>query len=265
MEISMKTVLITGCSTGFGLETARYFLDRGWRVLATMRNPANSALEPSDRLTILPLDVTDAGSIAAAMAAAGPVDVLVNNAGVGWLNAHEGTSDEMIRHLFATNTFGTMAMCRALLPVMRERGGGTIINVTSSVTLKSLALLSAYAASKAATAAFTASLAAEVADFGICVREVIPGQSSATEFSANASDRIQQAGGFPPAYAAVMEQAFAHFSAVPADAGTQPIDVAEAVWRAATEDTCPQRLPAGADAEAWFAAAQAPATGFRAH
>ena len=85
----MKTVLITGCSTGFGLETARYFLQRDWRVIATMRNPDNCTLEPADRLTVLALDVTDAASIAAAMEAAGPIDVLVNNAGIGWLNAAE--------------------------------------------------------------------------------------------------------------------------------------------------------------------------------
>jgi NAD(P)-dependent dehydrogenase (short-subunit alcohol dehydrogenase family) len=248
----MQTVLITGCSTGFGLETARTFLDRGWRVIATMRNPEDCTLAPSDRLTVLALDVTEPASIAAAVQTAGPVDVLVNNAGIGWLNALEGTSDEMTRRLFETNTFGTMAICRAVLPDMRERGAGTIVNVTSSVTLKPLALLSAYSASKAAAAAFTASLGQELAPFGIHVREVIPGQSSETAFSANARERIEQEGGFPPAYAEMMEQVFAQFSALPADAGTQPSDVAEAVWRAATDPACPARLPAGVDAVAWF-------------
>src|SRR5690606_7042255 len=98
-----------------------------------------------------------------ALTAAGEIDVLVNNAGIGWLNALEGTSDAVIRRLFETNTFGTMAMCRAVLPQMRERGAGVIVNVSSSVTLKPLALLSAYTASKAAVNAFTASLAEEVA------------------------------------------------------------------------------------------------------
>ena len=251
----MKTVLITGCSTGFGLETARFFLERDWNVIATMRNPEVCTLAPSDRLTVLALDVTNAASIAAAVEAAGPIDVLVNNAGIGWLNAHEGTSEDMIQRLFATNTFGTMAMCRAVLPGMRERGDGAIVNVTSSVTLKSLALLSAYSASKAAAAAFTGSLAQEVGSFGIRVIEVLPGYSSATAFSDNVSERMEQEGGSPQPYAEIMQQTFAHFAAQPANAGTQPADVAEAVWRAATDPACPARLPAGADAVEWFAEA----------
>ncbi|MDO5606389.1 MAG: SDR family NAD(P)-dependent oxidoreductase, partial [Paracoccus sp. (in: a-proteobacteria)] len=86
----MPTILITGCSSGFGLETARHFLAEGWTVIATMRTPKPDLLPASNRLTILPLDVTDPASIAAAVTAAGEIDVLVNNAGVGWLNAVEG-------------------------------------------------------------------------------------------------------------------------------------------------------------------------------
>ena len=83
----MQTVLITGGSSGFGLETARYFLDREWAVVATMRQPREDALPRSDRLRVLALDVSDRASIEQAVAAAGPIDVLVNNAGIGWLNA----------------------------------------------------------------------------------------------------------------------------------------------------------------------------------
>ena len=83
----MQTVLITGCSTGFGLETARLFLERDWTVIATMRDPAANTLPLSDRLRVLALDVTDEASIDAAVAQAGAIDVLVNNAGIGWLNA----------------------------------------------------------------------------------------------------------------------------------------------------------------------------------
>ena len=81
----MQTVLITGCSTGFGRETALEFLDKGWNVVATMRDPTASTLPATGRLRVLPLDVTDPDSIATAVAAAGPVDVLVNNAGIGRL------------------------------------------------------------------------------------------------------------------------------------------------------------------------------------
>ena len=79
----MQTILITGCSSGFGLETARHFLERGWRVIATMRTPREDLLPPSERLRVLQLDVTDAQSIRKAVEAAGPIDVLVNNAGFG--------------------------------------------------------------------------------------------------------------------------------------------------------------------------------------
>ena len=158
----MNTILITGCSSGFGLETARLFLDRGWRVVATMRAPHAALLPESDRLIVLPLDVTDAGSIARAVTKAGPIDVLVNNAGVGLLNALEGLSMESAREVFETNTLGTIAMTQAVLPQFRERGAGVIVNVTSSVTLRPLPLLAVYTASKAAVNAFTKSLAHEL-------------------------------------------------------------------------------------------------------
>ena len=136
----MQTVLITGCSSGFGLETARYFLDHGWAVVATMRQPREDLLPPSDRLRVLELDVTDPASIERVVAQAGPLDVLVNNAGIGWLNALEGTPMAAARELFETNTLGLMAMTQAVLPQMRERRGGVIVNVSSSVTLRALPL-----------------------------------------------------------------------------------------------------------------------------
>ena len=110
----MKTVLVTGCSSGFGLETARYFLDREWNVVATMRTPAHDSLPRSDRLRVIALDVTDPDSIRQAVEAAGPIDVLVNNAGLGLLGALEGTSMASARLIFDTNTLGTIAMTRAL-------------------------------------------------------------------------------------------------------------------------------------------------------
>ena len=146
----MKTILITGCSSGFGLETARYFLDRDWKVIATMRTPREDVLPRSEHLRVLALDVTDPESIRQALNAAGPVDVLVNNAGIGVLSALEGISMDAAREVFETNTLGTMAMTQAVLPQFRQRKAGVIVNVTSSVTLKPLTLLSVYTASKAA-------------------------------------------------------------------------------------------------------------------
>ncbi|RZJ46225.1 MAG: SDR family NAD(P)-dependent oxidoreductase, partial [Brevundimonas sp.] len=159
----MQTVLITGCSTGFGRETALEFLDKGWTVVATMRDPTASTLPAAEHLRVLPLDVTDPESIAAAVAASGPVEVLVNNAGIGWLNAIEGTPMETARRVFDANLFGAIAMMQAVLPGMRERGSGAIVNVGSSSTYKPLPLLSVYRASKAALNALTESADLELA------------------------------------------------------------------------------------------------------
>ena len=242
----MKTILITGCSSGFGLETARYFLERDWSVIATMRTPQADLLPPSDRLRVLPLDVTDAESIRHAVEAAGPIDVLVNNAGVGVLNALEGMSMETIRDVFETNTFGTMAMTQAILPQFRQRMAGVVINVTSTVTMKALDLLSVYTASKAAVNAFSECLALEVAQINVRVRLVLPGLAPETRFGDNARTRMQ--GGVPEPYAAIVQGVFARFE----NPGpvTRSIDVAGAVWQAANDPDCPFRLPAGADAVA---------------
>ena len=242
----MQTVLITGCSSGFGLETAKFFRDRGWAVVATMRQLRQDVLPPSVRLRLLALDVTDPASIEQAVAAAGPIDVLVNNAGIGWLNALEGTPMTAAREVFETNTLGTIAMSQAVLPQMRERRAGVIVNVSSSVTLKSLPLLSVYTGSKAAVNAFTESLALELEPFGVRVRVVLPGRAPGTSFGDNARARMKD--GFPDAYADVVKRVFAGWQ----EDGpvTHSLEVAEAVWRAATDPSCPMRLPAGADAVA---------------
>jgi len=248
----MNTVLITGCSTGFGRETAAYFLEQGWGVVATMRDPLASTLPASERLRVLPLDVTDAGSIAAAIADTGVIDVLVNNAGIGWLNVVEGTSMEMVRRIFETNTFSAVAMMQAVLPGMRERRSGVIVNVTSSTTIKPLPLLSIYRASKAAVSALTESAALELAEFGIRARVVVPGAAPGTSFSSTARAQITASGGFPDAYASFAQQTLAAMQQHQASAEvTTAQNVAEAVFRAATDPDCPMILPAGADAVAW--------------
>jgi NAD(P)-dependent dehydrogenase (short-subunit alcohol dehydrogenase family) len=242
----MKTVLITGCSSGFGLETARYFLDRDWKVVATMRSPREDLLPRSERLRVLALDVTNPDSVRQAVEAAGPIDVLVNNAGIGMLGALEGTSMETAREVFETNTLGTIAVTQAVLPQFRQRKAGVIVNVTSSVTLKPLPLLSVYTASKAAVTAFTESLALELQQFNVRMRLVIPGRASETRFAENAQSRRQ--GSIPEAYAEFAQSVFARMRQ--SSAGTRALDLAAAVWRAANDPSCPVRIAAGADAVA---------------
>ncbi|WP_186222683.1 SDR family oxidoreductase [Burkholderia gladioli] len=249
-----STVLVTGCSSGFGLDIARHFLAQGWRVVATMRTPREDLLPASERLRVLPLDVTDADSIARCLAAAGPIDALVNNAGVGLLAPLEGTDPASVREVFETNVLGTIAMTQAVLPQFRERRAGVIVNVTSTVTLRPLPLLAVYTGSKAAINAFTESLALELAPFEVRVRLVLPGRALATRFGDNA--RRLMGDEVPAPYAAFRDRVFASVRDTSTPT-TQSSDVAEAVWRAVTDPAAPMRIPAGADAVAVAAAAAA--------
>jgi len=240
----MKTVLITGCSSGYGRETARYFHDQGWNVVATMRSPREDVLPTSPRLRVVALDVTRPDSIAAAIEAAGPIDVLVNNAGIGVVGVFEVTPMATIREVFETNTFGVMAMTQAVLPRLRARRSGVVVNVTSSVTLAPMPLAAAYTASKMAIEGFTGSLAHEVGAFDVRVKLVEPGYGPSTRFASNVGSRMD--GLFPDAYRAFTEPVLASFAQ--ATTVTTEADVAETVYRAATDTSGQLRFPAGADA-----------------
>jgi NAD(P)-dependent dehydrogenase (short-subunit alcohol dehydrogenase family) len=243
----MPRILVTGCSSGFGQAIAAQFLDQGWDVIATMRSPSKEGLPESDRLQVLVLDVTNAASIAAAIEAAGQIDALVNNAGVGMLNVLEGADIARARELFETNVLGTMAMTRAVMPAMRVRRSGVVVNVSSSVTLPPLPALSIYSASKAALNAFTESFALEAAEFGIRARLVLPGTGPSTSFGRNAVARMGM--DVPEAYGPFVQAYFQSLQS--ATEKTEARDVAQAVWRAVTDETAPMKLPAGTDAETW--------------
>jgi NAD(P)-dependent dehydrogenase (short-subunit alcohol dehydrogenase family) len=242
----MKTVLITGCSSGYGLETARHFHAQGWNVVATMRRPREGLLPPSDRLRVLRLDVTKPESITAALEASGPIDVLVNNAGIGIIGAFEAMPMATVREVFETNTFGVMAVTQAALPQFRTRKSGVIVNVTSSATLAPMPLAAVYTASKVAIEGFTASLALELEAFRVRVKLVEPGYCPNTRFTENGGPRMQ--GLIPPAYEPFAQPIFAAFAQP--SLVTRESDVAEAVWRAATDGSAQLRFPAGPDAVA---------------
>nr|BAC65317.1 dehydrogenase [Pseudomonas fluorescens] len=239
----MKTVLITGCSSGYGLETARHFHAHGWNVIATMRTPREELLPQSDRLRVLALDVTKPESIAAVLQASGTIDVLVNNAGIGLFGAFEATPMETTRELFETNTFGVMAMTQAVLPQFRARRSGSVINVTSSATLAPMPMVAAYTASKQAIEGFSGSLALELVPFNVHVKLVEPGYAPTTRFTVNGEARM--AGLIPDTYVPIAQQIFRSLGSSPV---TTEADVAEAVWRAANDTTGQLRFPAGADA-----------------
>lgn len=248
----MKNVLITGCSSGYGLETARYFHAQGWNVIATMRTPRVDLLPRSERLRVLPLDVTQPASIAAALEASGPIDVLVNNAGIGLFGAFEVTPATTTREVFETNTFGVMAMTQAVIPQLRARRSGVIVNVTSSATLLPMPLVAVYTASKMAIEGFTGSLAFELAAFDVKVKLVEPGYGPDTAFTKNTGSRLE--GLITEPYAPLAQSIFAALGQGPT-AVTSATDVAEGVWRAANDTSGQLRFPAGPDAVALARAA----------
>jgi NAD(P)-dependent dehydrogenase (short-subunit alcohol dehydrogenase family) len=241
-----KTILITGTSSGYGKATAEHFLSRGWNVVATMRQPDPSLFAASDRLRVLPLDVTSPDSIASLFGAAGPIDVLVNNAGLGGVGAFEAMPMSLIRQLFETNTIGVMAMCQAVIPQMRERRSGTIVNVTSSVALGEFPLAAAYTATKQAIEGFSASLAHELGYFGVHVKLVEPGYAPTTRFGANAIVPFLEL--LPGAYADFAKPILEAFAKPTLT--TKESDVAEAIWQAVHDTESQLRFPAGADAVA---------------
>jgi short-subunit dehydrogenase len=232
-DATMKTVLITGCSSGYG-----------WNVIATMRTPRSSILPDSDRLRLLPLDVTRPESIAAALDSASPIDVLVNNAGIGLIGALEATPMSKTRQVFETNTFGVIAMTQAFVPQFRARRSGVIVNVTSSATLAPMPLASIYTASKMAIEGFTGSLEHELRAFNVRVKLVEPGYGPTTRFTQNTDVRLEDV--IPEPYAAFAQPILAAL-AQPGLVTTEA-DVAEAVWRAANDESGQLRFPAGPDA-----------------
>jgi len=170
---------ITGCSTGFGHELARQVLQRGYRTVVTARQPAGvAALAGLGDALILPLDVTDGAQIDAAVKAAeahfGRIDVLVNNAGIGYFAAIEEGEDREVRHLFDINVFGLCHMMQAVLPAMRKRRSGFIVNLSSIGGLRSFPAVGYYNATKFAVEGLSEALWQEVEPLGIRVMIVEP-------------------------------------------------------------------------------------------
>jgi NAD(P)-dependent dehydrogenase (short-subunit alcohol dehydrogenase family) len=177
----MARILITGTSKGIGYATTLLLARAGHEVIATMRNPSTCDLEKvasEARLpvTVLPLDVDDAASVADVFSDVGEsIDVLVNNAGIYSINAVEDESPEQFRRVMETNYFGAVRCVKQVLPAMRRRGSGCIINITSIAGRIAFGATSAYNASKFALEGFTECLAQEVKGYGVRVALVEPG------------------------------------------------------------------------------------------
>ena len=252
-----KVTLVTGATSGIGKATSFLLAGKGYDVYAGARNPADGeALVAEARgrgipLKVVQLDVTDDGSVRAAVArvaeASGGLDNLVNNAGYGFLGSVEEATDAEILRQFDVNVFGVGRMCRAALPLMRARRSGVIVNISAWLGRMGFPLLTYYNASKYAVEAITDSLRYEAGPFGIRVHSVMPGLFGTRFVSkglvANpatvspASPYAALAGKLVPVVAKKINE------------GPDPVAVAEAVLRVIEDAGSPIRTPVGVEAE----------------
>ncbi|ETD34154.1 oxidoreductase [Williamsia sp. D3] len=245
-----KRWFITGGTPGnFGMAYAETALETGDRVVLTARRPeelATWADHYGDRVLVVPMDVTDAAQVRHAVRAAeerfGGIDVLVNNAGRGWYGSIEGMNEASIRAMFELNFFGVLSVTRAVLPGMRARRSGWIVNVSSVAGLLAAVGFGYYSATKYAIEAITDALRQEVAEQGISVLTVEPGSFRTNAYAGFASEPVAEA---IPDYHDMLEQVRAAFIDMN---GVQPGDPhrgARAVIAAMTQDRPPRRLVLG--------------------
>lgn len=234
-------VLVTGVSSGIGQAVASAFAAKGFEVFGTSRNP--QLTQPTPGVELVPLDLTDAESVTAAVATvvqrAGRIDILVNNAGIGVFGAAEESSIAQAQELFDTNFFGLVRLTREVLPYLRAQGSGRIINVGSVLGFLPAPYGALYAASKHAVEGYSESLDHETREFGVRVSVVEPGYTN-TSFESNATDADSSI----ESYAPIRE----HVKRVLADsvsAGDDPAVVAQVVLKAATSRAPKLRYPAG--------------------
>lgn len=239
---------ITGCSTGFGRELARLVLQRGYRTVVTARNLSSIAdlIEGyAGQALPLKLDVTDPGQVDEAVKKVidtfGQIDVLVNNAGIGYFAAVEESEETEVRRMFEINLFGLARMMHAVLPGMRERRSGHIINISSIAGLRAFPAMGYYCASKFAVEGLTEALWREVRPLGIKVTIIEPGPFR-TDWAGRSANES------PLEIADYTETAGANRHRLRRDSGKQPGDparAAEAILKAVESPNSPLRLLLG--------------------
>ena len=247
-ETSSPVWFITGCSTGFGLELAKLVLARGWPAVVTARDRARVAdlvTGAEDHALALSLDVTDDAQVTAAVEQAearfGRIDVLVNNAGYGYQSSIEEGDDAEIRAQFDANVFGLFALTRAVLPGMRARRRGHVLNITSVAGFIGFPGSGYYAASKHAVEGFSDALAAEGKPLGIKVTCIEPGPFR-TDWAGRSLKQTKSK------IADYAETAGARMASTAAISGTQagdPVRAGEAMIRVTEEANPPRHLVLG--------------------
>jgi NAD(P)-dependent dehydrogenase (short-subunit alcohol dehydrogenase family) len=234
--------LVTGAGSGIGRATAEVLTARGHEVVATARRL--EALEGLQVAEHLALDVTSDASVSACVASAGDIDVLVNNAGITETGPMETYPHDVLLKMFETNTFGPMRLVRALVPSMRERGRGVVVNVTSVEGKVAAPLSGAYCATKHALEALSESLAFEVGHFGVRVVIVEPGY-----IAPGMRNAVRHGEDGTPYEELRRQWSGADDTLVGPDGRPGPELVGEAIARAIEDPDTPLRVPVGADAE----------------
>ncbi len=239
---------ITGCSTGFGRELARHTLELGYPTVITARNPAqveDLARGNEDKALVLKLDVTNADDIAAAVNAAearfGRIDVLVNNAGIGYFGSLEESDIDEVRKMFEINVWGLVNMTRAVLPVMRKQRSGTVVNISSIGGLVANSAVSFYNATKFSVEAISEALSKEVAHLGIKVLIVEP-SGFRTDWAGRSANEA------PTTIEDYRETSDQRMQQIRTSSGNQPGDpvrAVKAIVQAVEADTPPLRLLLG--------------------
>ena len=244
----MKSIVITGSSSGIGKATAKYFAAQGWKVAATMRKPENETESNQlENVSLYALDVTDEASIANAteqiLNEFGTVDVVLNNAGYALMGPFEATTPEQVQHQFEVNVFGLMQVTRAFLPHFRAQGADLFLNISSIGGLITFPLMSLYHSTKWAVEGFSESLSYELGELGIQVKIIEPGGVE-TDFSGRSmvmasQERLTD-------YNKTMRKLIAARSSANRSTAEQ---IAEVIYEAATDGKNQLRYLIGADAE----------------
>ena len=246
-----KSIFITGASTGLGRATAKLFAEKGWNVIATMRDPKKeNELQHIENISVLQLDVTKPEQILeAAQTAIGAneIDVVFNNAGYGLAGPFEGTTDEQIVRELDTNLLGVMRVTQAFIPHFREKKSGLFITTTSIGGLITFPFNSVYHATKWALEGWSESMAFELNKFGIGIKTVSPGGIS-TDFASRSLVVASH-----PAYQQLMDKVTAAFFNPERAANRSTAEqIAEVVYEAATDGKDKLRYVAGVDANALY-------------
>jgi NAD(P)-dependent dehydrogenase (short-subunit alcohol dehydrogenase family) len=244
----MKTIFITGASTGLGKAAAKLFTSRGWNVIATMRKPENETeLNGIPNVTLLPLDVTNPEQIKETTQkaiASGNIDVVFNNAGYGLIGPLEAISDEQIVRQLNTNLLGVIRVTQAFIPYFREKKSGLFINTTSMGGLLTFPFSSIYHATKWALEGWAESMTFELTKLGIGIKTVSPGGIK-TDFLTRSLEM--------PSHPAYDQWVSKMMGAIHEDSFSTAEQIAEVVYEAATDGQDKLRYVAGEDAKTLYA------------